>query len=51
MAHEDGHYFLRPLGGGREWEARPEDLAPLTPQEALRAKLTAVNARSTGANR
>ncbi|MFI5579537.1 hypothetical protein ACIA8N_16355 [Streptomyces sp. NPDC051822] len=37
---------LRPLAGGREWDADPEDTEPLSPPEALRARLAEVNARS-----
>ncbi|MER7048866.1 hypothetical protein [Streptomyces jumonjinensis] len=37
---------LRPLGGGREWDADPERVVPLTPPEALSARVAEVNARS-----
>ncbi|WP_437115415.1 hypothetical protein [Streptomyces noursei] len=37
---------LRPLTGGREWDTDPEDTEPLSPPEALRARLAEVNARS-----
>ncbi|MCY0946180.1 hypothetical protein [Streptomyces antarcticus] len=37
---------LRPLTGGRAWEANPEDTEPLSAPEALRARLAEVNARS-----
>ncbi|KUN75795.1 hypothetical protein [Streptomyces griseoruber] len=40
------HALLRPLGGGREWEARPELLRPATPTERLTASLRAANSRS-----
>jgi hypothetical protein len=40
---------LRPEGGGREWDARPEDLRPATACEALSPKVRAANERSTGA--
>ncbi|MFJ8112971.1 hypothetical protein [Streptomyces sp. NPDC096132] len=38
--------LLRPLGGGREWEARPDLLRPATPGERLTANLRATNSRS-----
>ncbi|SFJ82979.1 hypothetical protein [Streptomyces pini] len=41
-----GRVWLRPLGGGREWDAKPDDIRPLTAHEQLRARLAAANARS-----
>ncbi|MEW2050489.1 hypothetical protein [Streptomyces sp. NPDC005476] len=38
--------LLRPLGGGREWEAHPESLRPATPGERLSAGVRAANSRS-----
>ncbi|MEU3610760.1 hypothetical protein ABZ725_00385 [Streptomyces sp. NPDC006872] len=38
--------LLRPLGGGREWEARPEAIRPATPAERLAAGVRAANSRS-----
>lgn len=37
---------LRPLGGGREWDARPEHLKPARCSEALKASVAEANARS-----
>ncbi|MFD0352799.1 hypothetical protein ACFVHW_03495 [Streptomyces sp. NPDC127110] len=37
---------LRPLTGGREWDADPDHVEPATPPEVLRARLAEVNARS-----
>ncbi|WP_315904027.1 hypothetical protein [Streptomyces fulvoviolaceus] len=37
---------LRPLSGGREWDARPEHLEPAGTAEALSAGISEVNARS-----
>lgn len=37
---------LRPPGGGRAWDAVPEDIRLMTPAEVLRARLAEVNARS-----
>ncbi|MEU8757703.1 hypothetical protein [Streptomyces sp. NPDC048659] len=41
--------MLRPLGGGREWEADPERVRPATPEERLSAGVRAANARGSGA--
>ncbi|GCB48099.1 hypothetical protein [Streptomyces sp. NL15-2K] len=38
--------LLRPIGGGREWQADPATLRPATPQERLRAELRAANTRT-----
>jgi hypothetical protein len=38
--------MLRPLGGGREWEADPESVRPATPEERLSASVRAANSRS-----
>lgn len=35
--------FLRPCGGGREWEARAEDVRPARVLDVLRTKVKAVN--------
>ncbi|MER5434288.1 hypothetical protein [Streptomyces sp. NPDC002588] len=44
---KSGPYALiRPLGGGREWEAPPESLRPATPGERLTASVRAANDRS-----
>jgi hypothetical protein len=40
------HALLRPLGGGREWEARPELIRPSTPGERLSAGVRAADSRS-----
>ncbi|MFC9813335.1 hypothetical protein ACFVJM_14870 [Streptomyces virginiae] len=37
---------LRPLTGGREWDADPAHVEPATPPEVLRARLAEVNSRS-----
>ncbi|MFJ9708551.1 hypothetical protein [Streptomyces sp. NPDC101234] len=39
--------LLRPVGGGREWEARPESLRAATAEERLSAEVRAVNRRSS----
>ncbi|MFD1828813.1 hypothetical protein ACFSJS_03915 [Streptomyces desertarenae] len=41
-----GRVWLRPLGGGREWDAEPHEVEPLTRREQLSARLAAANARS-----
>ncbi|MFG2573020.1 hypothetical protein [Streptomyces sp. NPDC048481] len=38
--------LLRPLGGGREWEALPQSLRAATPGERLSAAVRAANSRS-----
>lgn len=38
--------MLRPLGGGREWEADPALIRPATPEERLSASVRAANSRS-----
>ncbi|MFI0528561.1 hypothetical protein ACH3XX_00755 [Streptomyces scabiei] len=48
MSIEGDNAWLRPLGGGREWDARPERLRPATPAQALSANVAAANARSRG---
>ncbi|MFE2440500.1 hypothetical protein ACFXDF_00235 [Streptomyces sp. NPDC059426] len=46
MAHEGPYLQLRPLGGGREWDADPAYVEPLTPEDVLRARVAETNARS-----
>ncbi|GAA1555987.1 hypothetical protein [Streptomyces globosus] len=40
------HLRIRPLTGGRAWEAESEDTEPVSAPEVLRARLAEVNARS-----
>ncbi|MFC9463579.1 hypothetical protein [Streptomyces coelicoflavus] len=42
--------MLRPLGGGREWEAEPAALRPATDRERLGASLRAANDRTLAAH-
>lgn len=46
MGHEGSSLRLRPLGGGREWDADPAHLRPLGPAELLSARVAEANARS-----
>ncbi|MGW6306212.1 hypothetical protein ACWFRQ_06495 [Streptomyces niveus] len=46
MAHQGPYFQLRPLGGGREWDADPTYVRPLNPAELLSARLTQANTRS-----
>jgi hypothetical protein len=46
MGHEGPYLQLRPLGGGREWDADPHTVRPLTRSETLRALVAEANARS-----
>ncbi|MGW0708270.1 hypothetical protein ACWD4G_20325 [Streptomyces sp. NPDC002643] len=48
MGFEGPYVQLRPLGGGREWDAEPDSIRPVSRQEALRARLAVANARSRG---
>lgn len=41
-------FQLRPLGGGREWDAHPARVRPATTSERLSAAVAAVNAVSRG---
>ncbi|MEU1225411.1 hypothetical protein [Streptomyces sp. NPDC005828] len=40
------YVMLRPVGGGREWQADPADVRPATPAERLSAGVRAANERS-----
>ncbi|MFE0042409.1 hypothetical protein [Streptomyces albireticuli] len=46
MASTGGRLSLRPPSGGREWEAFPCDVRPMTASDELRAKVTEANDRS-----
>jgi len=48
MGFEGPYVQLRPIGGGIEWDAGPDELRPLTLTEALSAGVAAANARSRG---
>ncbi|MCZ0989332.1 MULTISPECIES: hypothetical protein [Streptomyces] len=48
MGHEGPYVQLRPYGGGREWDARPEAVRQATPAERLSAATAHANARSRG---
>ncbi|MEV4948544.1 hypothetical protein [Streptomyces sp. NPDC053755] len=48
MGHEGPYLRLRPLGGGREWEAQPDGVREATAAERLRAATAYANARSRG---
>jgi hypothetical protein len=50
MGHVGPNYQLRPPGGGREWDATPGDLRPLSPAEALGAKVAEANRQSRQVN-
>ncbi|WP_439943386.1 hypothetical protein [Streptomyces sp. BBFR115] len=41
--------MLRPVGGGREWQADPSALRPATPEERLTAGVRAANDRTRAA--
>ncbi|MGY0070326.1 hypothetical protein ACWZEH_26800 [Streptomyces sp. QTS137] len=46
MGHVGPYVRLRPLAGGREWDADPAHLHRLTPSELLSALVGEANARS-----
>lgn len=46
MGHEGPYLQLRPLGGGREWDADPRHVRTLSQDELLSALLSENNARS-----
>ncbi|MEU0008614.1 hypothetical protein ABZ079_31280 [Streptomyces sp. NPDC006314] len=46
QGHAGPHAMLRPLGGGREWEADPATLRPATERERLSAGVRAANERA-----
>ncbi|MFI0087213.1 hypothetical protein [Streptomyces bobili] len=46
MGHAGPYVQLRPLAGGREWDADPRHLRPLTQDELLSALVAEVNAPS-----
>ncbi|MGW6506951.1 hypothetical protein ACWGCP_05260 [Streptomyces niveus] len=46
MAHEGPYVQLRPLGGGREWDADPARVRPLGAAELLSARVADANTRS-----
>ncbi|MBT2442881.1 hypothetical protein J7E93_22790 [Streptomyces sp. ISL-36] len=43
------YVMLRPVGGGREWQAHPDDLRPATPSERLSAGVRVANGRAARA--
>ncbi|MEW2116889.1 hypothetical protein AB0945_17170 [Streptomyces sp. NPDC005474] len=51
MGSEGPYLQLRPLCGGREWDADPARVRPASAEERLRASVAAVNARSRHAPR
>jgi len=51
MGHEGPYLQLRPLSGGREWDADASRVQLLTPAELLSARVAEANARSRKDNR
>ncbi|MFE0421532.1 hypothetical protein [Streptomyces sp. NPDC058953] len=43
-----GRYWLRPIGGGIEWDVPTADLRPVTTAELLADAVAEVNQRSSG---
>ncbi|MGW6459446.1 hypothetical protein ACWF94_26555 [Streptomyces sp. NPDC055078] len=48
MGHVGPVYQLRPLNGGREWEAPASALSPAVQSDAMSPALAEVNAQSRG---
>ncbi|GAB2799947.1 hypothetical protein GCM10027073_34940 [Streptomyces chlorus] len=46
MGHAGPYLQLRPLSGGRDWDADPDRVRTLTSEELLRTRLAEANARS-----
>ena len=46
MDQERACLYLRPPGGGIEWQARPEDVEPVSASEALSPRVAEANRRS-----
>ncbi|MFI9582379.1 hypothetical protein ACIHCQ_11135 [Streptomyces sp. NPDC052236] len=46
MGHEGPYYQLRPLNGGKEWDAKAEHLVPVSLSDALRPAVAEVNSRT-----
>ncbi|GAA2246327.1 hypothetical protein GCM10010145_11670 [Streptomyces ruber] len=46
MGHEGPYLQLRPLSGGREWDAAPERVRPIDAAELMHARVAEANARS-----
>ncbi|MGV9312848.1 hypothetical protein ACWDR0_11710 [Streptomyces sp. NPDC003691] len=42
-------YWLRPIGGGIEWDVPADELEPVTASELLAGAVAEANERSTGA--
>ncbi|MBU7596407.1 hypothetical protein JGS22_001810 [Streptomyces sp. P38-E01] len=46
VGREGSYVQLRPLGGGREWDAEPRELRAMSQTEVLSALVAELNARS-----
>ncbi|MEU3917133.1 hypothetical protein [Streptomyces sp. NPDC029004] len=46
MGHVGTRYQLRPLNGGKEWEADPKNLSPATQSDAMSADVAEANSLS-----
>ena len=49
MEVQEGRIFLRPIGGGREWDALPEDVEQVSTPDEPAARSAADRARDRGA--
>ncbi|MFG2638866.1 hypothetical protein ACGFX8_34895 [Streptomyces sp. NPDC048362] len=48
MGHVGPYVQLRPVGGGREWDCKPDRVRGVTAAERLSASVAQANARSRG---
>jgi hypothetical protein len=46
MDHQGSYVQLRPLSGGREWDADPSRIEPISQSELLSTRVAEANARS-----
>lgn len=46
MGHVGTYFQVRPLNGGKEWDALPDNLRPAAQSDALSEALTDINSRS-----
>lgn len=46
MGHVGPRYQLRPLNGGKEWEAEPDQVSPAAQSDSLSGAVAEQNARS-----
>ncbi|MEN8656238.1 hypothetical protein ABCR94_38130 [Streptomyces sp. 21So2-11] len=50
MGHEGPRWQLRPIGGGKEWDADPKNIQAVDQVENASARVADINRRSGGAS-